>query len=153
MSFVLNLITQGWHVYIVLQHFRRNVKKYIFERSRPAKIQIRWHIRGNWSESSLGAFWIAKAAKFLHAYKKDTYQFVRIRRLVWVLVGRSHQKENCLTLRLSWYQKTPETGPEVMKLFSCSTQLSMKFVLLLNFKLLTIAIFFAKHSWAWNFLC
>ena len=31
------------------------------------------------------------------------------------------------------------SGPEVLKPFSCSTQLSMKFVLLMNFKLLTIA--------------
>ena len=30
------------------------------------------------------------------------------------------------------------SGPEVIKLFSCSTQLSMKFVLLINLKLLTI---------------
>ena len=29
--------------------------------------------------------------------------------------------------------------PEVIKIFSCSTQLSMKFVLLISFKLLTIA--------------
>ena len=32
-----------------------------------------------------------------------------------------------------------ESGPEFIKLFSCSTQLSMKFVLLINLKLLTIA--------------
>ena len=32
-----------------------------------------------------------------------------------------------------------KTGHEVIKLFSCSTQLSMKFVLLINLKLLTIA--------------
>ena len=30
-------------------------------------------------------------------------------------------------------------GPEVIKLFSCSTQMSMKFALLINIKLLTIA--------------
>ena len=30
-------------------------------------------------------------------------------------------------------------GPEVIKLFSCSTQLSIKFVLLINLKLLIIA--------------
>ena len=30
-------------------------------------------------------------------------------------------------------------GPEVIELFSCSTQLSMEFVLLINLKLLTIA--------------
>ena len=32
-----------------------------------------------------------------------------------------------------------QTGPEVIKLFSCSTPLSMKFILLINLKLLTIA--------------
>ena len=32
-----------------------------------------------------------------------------------------------------------QPGPEVIKRFSCSTQLSMKFVLLINLKLLTIA--------------
>ena len=33
-------------------------------------------------------------------------------------------------------------GPKVMELFSCSTQLSMKFVLLISLKLLTTAFFF-----------
>ena len=38
-----------------------------------------------------------------------------------------------------------------IKLFSCSNQLSMKFVPLINLSWLTIPIFFpAKHSWAWN---
>ena len=32
-----------------------------------------------------------------------------------------------------------QPGPDVIKLFPCSTQLSMKFILLLNLKLLTIA--------------
>ena len=36
-------------------------------------------------------------------------------------------------------KKEKQSGPEVIKLFSCSTQLSMKFVLLINLKLLTIA--------------
>ena len=30
------------------------------------------------------------------------------------------------------------TGPEVIKLFSCSTQLSLKFILLINVKMTTI---------------
>ena len=34
---------------------------------RPAKIQISLRIRAVWSESSLGTFWKAKDAKFLHA--------------------------------------------------------------------------------------
>ena len=44
--------------------------------------------------------------------------------------------------------------PEIIKRFSCSTQLSMKFVLLIIFKLLIIAFFSpAEHSWAWIILC
>ena len=35
------------------------------------------------------------------------------------------------------HQKTKEAGPEVIKLFSCSTQLSMKFILLINVKMPT----------------
>ena len=31
-----------------------------------------------------------------------------------------------------------QSGPEVIKLFSCSTELSMKFFMLINLKLLTI---------------
>ena len=52
------------------------------------------------------------------------------------------------------------SGPEVIKLFSCSTQLSMKCVLLIKPKLLTTAIFFllniADHenfsvNYCWHF--
>ena len=40
------------------------------------------------------------------------------------------------------------SGPEVIKLFSCSTQLSMKFILLINLKILTIffKLFFMLNS-------
>ena len=41
---------------------------------RPAKIQISLRIRAVWSESSLGAFWIAKDAKFLPADNEDSDQ-------------------------------------------------------------------------------
>ena len=44
-----------------------NIRKRTFGHMRPAKIQISLHIRAVWSESSLGAFWIAKDAKFLYA--------------------------------------------------------------------------------------
>ena len=33
-----------------------------------------------------------------------------------------------------------QSGPEVVKLFSCSTQLSMKFILLINVKMLTSVV-------------
>ena len=44
-------------------------------------------------------------------------------------------------------------GPEVINLFSCSTQLSMNFVLLINLKLLTIAnSFLLNQSRTWKLL-
>ena len=44
--------------------------------------------------------------------------------------------------------------PEVIKLFLCSTQLSMKCFMLINLKINNNCNFsFAKHSWAWKFLC
>ena len=53
---------------------------------------------------------------------------------------------NCFTtanfhdnLDCSWAAVVDSSGLKVIKLFSCSTQLSMKFVLLINLKLLIIA--------------
>ena len=56
---------------------------------RPAKIQISLRIRAVWSESSLGAFWLAKDGKFLHADNEDSDQTARMSRLIWVIVGRT----------------------------------------------------------------
>ena len=57
------------------------------------------------------------------------------------------KKKHTSDLIRAWHRNT---GPEVKKLFSCSTQLSMKFVLLINLKLLTNANSFllnvAKHE-------
>ena len=39
------------------------------------------------------------------------------------------------------------SGPEVIKLFSCSTQLSMKFFLLINVKMPTIVGILTFKSW------
>ena len=39
----------------------------------------------------------------------------------------------------SFALRGPNTGPEVLNFFSCSSQLTMKFVLLINLKLLTSA--------------
>ena len=52
--------------------------------------------------------------------------------------------EKCIrrsTLPLS--NSTGVTGPEVMKLFTCSIQLSMKFIMLINLKCLKIKTFLA----------
>ena len=65
---------------------------------RPAKIQIRLLINAVWSESSLDAFWIAKDAKVLHADNEDSDQTGRMRRLIYVFVGRTCQKVRFLIL-------------------------------------------------------
>ena len=46
---------------------RRHVRRRAYEYVRPAMIQISLRIREVWSESSLGAFWMAKNGKFLSA--------------------------------------------------------------------------------------
>ena len=56
----------------VLDVLCHNVRKHIFRPVRPAKIQISLRIRAMWSESSLGAFWIAKSTIFLYAGNEDS---------------------------------------------------------------------------------
>ena len=65
----------------------RNVRKRTFGDVRPAKIQISLHIRAVWPESSLGAFWIAKDAKFLHGDIEGSDQIARMRKLIRVFIG------------------------------------------------------------------
>ena len=56
---------------------------------RPAKTQISLGIRPVWSESSLCAQWVAKDPRFLHADSEDSYQTVRMPRLISVFDGRT----------------------------------------------------------------
>ena len=58
---------------------------------------IRLHSR------SLGAVWIAKDAKFLHADNEDSDQTARMRSLIRVFVRRTFQKVRFLTLRLKYF--------------------------------------------------
>ena len=63
---------------------------------RQAIIQISLRIRAVWSESSLGAFWKAKDAKFLHVDKKD---WSGCADFSWfVFFGRTQQKVSFLML-------------------------------------------------------
>ena len=55
----------------------------------PAKTQISLGIRPVWSESSLGAQWVAKDPMFLHADSKDSDQTGRMPRLIRVFAGRT----------------------------------------------------------------
>ena len=78
----------------------RNVMKRTVKHVLPAKIQISLRIRAVWSESSLGAFWIAKDAKCQHVVSEDSDQTPRMRRLIWVFVGRTCH--DVLFLRSGW---------------------------------------------------
>ena len=85
---------------LLLSHKER---KRIFRHVRPAKFQIRLCIRTVWSESSLGTFWTANDAKFLHADNEDSDQTARSHRLIWVVVGLTCPKGRLLTLWLSLF--------------------------------------------------
>ena len=87
-------------LYFIPNKLSRNVRERTFWQMRPAKIQIRLRICAVWSESSLGAYWIAQDPKFLHADNEDSDRTARMRRLVCVVVGRIYRKERVLTLRL-----------------------------------------------------
>ena len=69
----------------------RNVRKRTFAHVRPVKIQISLRTHTVRSESSLGTFWIALDAKFLHADNEDSDQTARMRRLIWVFVGHMYE--------------------------------------------------------------
>ena len=97
--------------------------KRTFGHARPAKIQIRLRIRAVWSESSLGAFWIAKEAMCLHADNEDwsdCTRWVHVRRYVphvWRLLlicsylilmhYNMSQRTTKPTIRPVWPAKTP----------------------------------------------
>ena len=49
------------------------------------------------AESTLGAFWTAKDARFLHADNEESSQIAQMRRLIWV-VARA-----CQTVRFNSY--------------------------------------------------
>ena len=80
-------------------------RKRTFVHLRPTKMQISLRVRTVWSESSQHAFCIVKDAKFLQANNEYSNQTARMRRLVWVFVGRTCQKVRCLPRCYSNYSK------------------------------------------------
>ena len=96
-----------WTIITIFCYLNRNVRKRPFGHVRLVKIQISLRIRAVWSESSLGAYWTAKGAKFLHANNEDFNQTARMRRLIWVFVGRTCEKVRFLTLRFLYSQGGP----------------------------------------------
>ena len=74
---------------------------------RPAKTQISLDIHPVWSESLLGAQWVAKDRSFLHSDSKDSDQTGRMPRLIWVFAGRT-----VILLVLTW------GGSNVLKIWT-----------------------------------
>ena len=89
-----------------------NVRKRTLAIERQAKIQIRLRICAVWSESSLGAFWIAKATKLLHVDNEDSDQTARMRWLIWVS-GWVHMSK--ATISLFAVQMSVYTGPLISR--------------------------------------
>ena len=82
--------------------FQLYVRKHTFGHVHPAKVQIRLHICAVWSEPSLGAFWISKDTKLLHADNEDYNQIAQVHSLIWVFVGYTCQKV-CFNMWLILY--------------------------------------------------
>ena len=74
-------------LFFISPFLSRDVWKRTFGNVRPVKIPISLRIRADWSESSLGAFRVAKDAKFLHVDHEDSDQTPRMRSLIKVFVG------------------------------------------------------------------
>ena len=105
--------------------------KRTFEYVRLAKIQISLRIRAVRYDSSLGAFEKPRM-QFFCMRTTMTDQTARYAGLFESSLG-PHTRRNIFS---------GFSGPEVIKLFSCSTQPSMKFSLLINMKMpTTIGIF------------
>ena len=82
----------------------------------PVMVQISLHIWAVWSESSLGAFWIAHDVKFPHVDNKDSDQTAWLGRLIWVFIGRTCQKVHFLKLQLiSWMSNIIFWGIKINK--------------------------------------
>ena len=73
-----------------------NASKRTYGHMRPVKIQISLRIRAVWSESSLGAFGIAKIAKIFHANNENTDETAWMRSQI-----RSAHISECMFARVA----------------------------------------------------
>ena len=84
------------NIKIYIEYMGRKVRKRTFVHVRSANIQVRLRIRAVRSGAS---FWIAKDARVIHADNEDSDQTARMRKLIWVSVGRTYQKARFLMMR------------------------------------------------------
>ena len=77
-----------------------NVSKRTFGHGLPAKIQISLRMQTLWSESFTGHNLDSQEFKKFYADNEDSdQQTARMRRLIWVFVGRNAQRYICLTFK------------------------------------------------------
>ena len=118
---------------------------------RPAKVQVSLRFRAVWSESSTNAFWIAKNAKFLHADNKDSDQTAWMRRLIWVLVGRTCQKIPfrmlCLTYWCSKTRSKPADNHVVLTLNCYTAQIEIGMIFRENCRSFCTKTYLVDINW------
>ena len=68
-----------------------NVRKRTFRHVRPTKTQISLRIHEVWSESSLSAWRNFVSLAIQNAFSEDSDQTARMRRLIWILTGRTSE--------------------------------------------------------------
>ena len=116
-------------------------------------------IRPVWSKSSLCAQWVTKDLNFLHVDSEDADQTGRMLRLIWVFadhtglivgfVGLIIKKEieSSWLINIEKFAPIVRPNPIVIKVCSCSVQLSMKFSQPINMKMPIIVGIFIFTSW------
>ena len=118
------------------EHFEPQCQKTYLQIWAPIEDSNQPAHRAAWSESSRGAFWIANDAKFLRVQKDDSNQTARMRRLIWVYVGRPCQVRFLMLWLVCTYVVAevvicshPERGHlkigKNMKILSCITKTSL----------------------------
>ena len=90
---------------------------------------------------------------------RNCYRFeTNMKLLLWLqllqrnwYISRAHFAAPYKSLNTTDFFFKDNPGPEVIKLFSCSTQLNMEFVLFINLKILTSELSMKKILNFWNF--
>ena len=96
---------KGFNFFLQLktpQLLSRNGRKRTFWYVRPTKTQISLHSRAVWSEYSLSTWRNLVSLAIRNALSEDSDQTARMRRLIWIFVGRTCPEIRFWTFRLNY---------------------------------------------------
>ena len=96
-SIIANIIY--WYTFMHILYTGRDVKNRTFWHVRPTKTQISLRIRAVWSDSLLSALRNFVSLAIQNAPNEDSDQPARMRRLIWIFLGRTCLKGRFLTSR------------------------------------------------------